>query len=88
MNLIIPMNHDAYSKFPTEESSRKPRSTNGGTLHDHTGCILFAFSYFYNAQTKLRWRLIILDGFLLFEDCELHGIALESLTCEVQAGDI
>ena len=84
----IPFYESDYSKFPTEESNKKPRSTKGGsymTIH-----VIFFLSSLTSIMLKLtiRWRLIILDGFLLFEVCELHGIALESLTYEVQVGDI
>ncbi|CAA6669476.1 unnamed protein product [Spirodela intermedia] len=51
----------------------------GGNLRDHTRSIIFAFSHYYNVQTNtVAEAMAIHDGLLLYEECNLHGIVLES----------
>ncbi|CAA7399338.1 unnamed protein product [Spirodela intermedia] len=54
-------------------------SGGGGILHDSTGCILFAFSNFYNIRTNTEAEaMAIRDGLLLCEEQNITNIVLES----------
>ncbi|CAA6655179.1 unnamed protein product [Spirodela intermedia] len=54
-------------------------SGGGGILRDSTGCILFAFSNFYNMQTNtVAEAMAIRDGLFLCEEQNITNIVLES----------
>ncbi|CAA6674094.1 unnamed protein product [Spirodela intermedia] len=53
-------------------------SGGGGILRDSTGCILFAFSNFYNIRTNTVAEAMNTDGLLLCEEQNIINIVLES----------